>query len=320
MAWKHLFTALSPAGPRAPLTVLIYHRVLREMDPLLPYEPDAREFEARMQWMRRWFNVLPVPEAIRRMRERSLPARALCVTFDDGYADNLDVALPILERHSIPATFFIATGFLDGGRMFNDTVIEAVRRTPLATLDLRDAGLGAFSLGSVAEKRRAINAILPKLKHFEPLRREACVRDIARLSQARLPDDLMLTSEQLRALHNRGGTIGAHTRSHPILARVDAETAKREINEGRADLERIVGDRVDLFAYPNGRPFDDYRAEHVRLVNEAGFTAAFSTSPGAARADSDLLQLPRFTPWDKTPGRFALRLARNLRRSSVGAA
>jgi len=99
MAWKHLFAALSPAGPRAPLTVLIYHRVLREKDPLLPYEPDAREFDARMQWMRRWFNVLSVPEAIHRMRERSLPARALCVTFDDGYADNLDVALPILERH-----------------------------------------------------------------------------------------------------------------------------------------------------------------------------------------------------------------------------
>jgi peptidoglycan/xylan/chitin deacetylase (PgdA/CDA1 family) len=272
-----------------------------------------------MQWVRRWFNVLPVPEAVRRLREKSLPARALCVTFDDGYADNLEIALPILDRHAIPATFFIATGFLDGGRMFNDTVIEAVRRTPLPSLDLRGLDLGTFALDSVTAKQHAINAILPKLKHFEPVRRETCVRDIARVAKARLPDDLMLTSDQLRALHRRGGTIGAHTRSHPILASVDVETAKREIDEGRAELERIVDERVDLFAYPNGKPLDDYRAEHVRLVGDAGFAAAFSTAPGAARADGDFLQLPRFTPWDATPGRFALRLARNLRRSPAGA-
>jgi peptidoglycan/xylan/chitin deacetylase (PgdA/CDA1 family) len=317
MSWKHVFAALSPAGPRARLSVLIYHRVLREKDPLLPYEPDACEFEQRMQWLRRWFNVLPLREAVRRMRDRSLPARALCVTFDDGYADNLEVALPVLRRHEIPATFFIATAFLDGGRMFNDTVIEAIRRTPATSIDLRDLDLGTFALHSIVDRKHAINAILPRLKHLDPTIREAQVSDIARRSKARLPSDLMLTVDQLRTLHIQGGSVGAHTKSHPILASVDAATAKREIDEGRDELERIVGERVELFAYPNGRPGHDYRSEHVQLVHQAGFRAAFSTAPGAARADVDCLQLPRFTPWDSTPAAFALRLARNLRRPSV---
>jgi peptidoglycan/xylan/chitin deacetylase (PgdA/CDA1 family) len=64
------------------------------------------------------------------------------ITFDDGYADNVEVALPILLRYEIAADFFVSTGFLDGGRMWNDTVIEAFRATPLDRVDLGDFGLG----------------------------------------------------------------------------------------------------------------------------------------------------------------------------------
>jgi 2-methylisocitrate lyase-like PEP mutase family enzyme len=72
-----------------------------------------------------------------------------------------------------------------------------------------------------------------------------------------------------------------------------------------------LGRRIDLFAYPNGRPGRDYAPEHAKLVRELGFKAAVSTSWGAARSGHDLYQLPRFTPWDKTPLRFVLRLFRN---------
>ena len=73
-----------------------------------------------------------------RLQQGRLPPRALAITFDDGYADNRTVAAPLLERHGLPCTFFVATGFLDGGRMWNDTLIETVRRAPGQTLDLRD--------------------------------------------------------------------------------------------------------------------------------------------------------------------------------------
>src|SRR5581483_9499448 len=86
------------------------------------------------------FTPLALDEALSRMRSGSLPARALAVTFDDGYADNAVAALPILARYGVPATFFIATDFVGGGRMWNDTVIEAVRALPASVRDLSACG------------------------------------------------------------------------------------------------------------------------------------------------------------------------------------
>src|SRR4026209_38570 len=123
------------------VSILIYHRVIAEPDPLILDEVCASEFDWHMTVLGRWFKVLPLTEAIARLHDGTLPARAACVTFDDGYADNASAALPILLRHGIPATFFLATAFINGGRMWNDTVIETVRRTPGDTLDARAAGL-----------------------------------------------------------------------------------------------------------------------------------------------------------------------------------
>lgn len=298
---------LDLAGPRA-LSVLAYHRVLPRPDPLLPGEPDAAEFEARMRWVRANFNVLPLCAAVQALREDRLPRRALCITFDDGYADNYRIALPILRRLELPATFFVATGFLDGGCMFNDVVIEAVRRAA-ADLQLEDLGLGHHPLGSDGERARAIDRILSSLKYFEPERRHKVAVEVARRAGAAVPTDLMMTSAQVRALHEAGMTVGAHTVNHPILAEVPATQARDEMAQGRARLEQITGAPVRLFAYPNGRPLRDYRREHAELARELGFEAAVSCAWGAARPGDDLFQLPRFTPWDRGHFRFGLRLA-----------
>src|SRR5579872_3493180 len=102
--------------PRRPrLSVLIYHRVLAHGDPLRPTEPTAIEFEARMQWVKAHFNVLPLGAAVTGLKSGRLPDRPLSITFDDGYADNHDLAWPILRRLGLAATFFVATGYLDGG-------------------------------------------------------------------------------------------------------------------------------------------------------------------------------------------------------------
>ena len=99
-----------------------------------------------MRWIRSWFNVLPLALAVERLRQGDLPARALAITFDDGYADNAEVAAPILERLGLPATFFVTTGFLQGGCMWNDRVIEALRNCAADELDLSELGLGTLDL------------------------------------------------------------------------------------------------------------------------------------------------------------------------------
>ena len=106
--------------------------------------------------------------------------------------------------------------------------------------------------------------------------------------------------------------IGGHTVNHPILASVDAGGARAEIADGKQALEAMIGAPVPLFAYPNGKPGADYRAEHVQMVRELGFEGAVSTAWGACKGTPDVFQLPRFSPWDRTPLKFAARMARNL--------
>lgn len=312
-----LLSLLSPAGAPARLSVLILHRVLPEPDPLFPEEIDVRRFDAICCWAKRWFNVLPLDEAVQRRRAGALPARALAISFDDGYADNHDVALPVLQRHGLSATFFVTTGFLDGGRMWNDTVIESMRRTPLAALDLSDLGVGSGPLPTEGPAQRASAALrsIGVVKYLPPAQRAETVAEIARRSRAVLPDALMMSSDKVRALRRSGMLVGAHTVTHPILARLDRVAAQREISLGKQALEDILGERVGLFAYPNGKPGEDYLPHNVEAVRQAGFDAAFTTAWGAARPQTDAFELPRFTPWDTSAVRFGLRMAGNLMRA-----
>lgn len=309
-----LLGLMAPAGPRARLSILIFHRVLAERDPLLDDLPDAAAFEACMRWVRDWFNVIPLAEAVVRLQRGALPARALAITFDDGYADNQQIAAPILRRLDLPATFFVATGFLGGENMWNDRVIEAIRRSQAAELDLSELGIGTVAIGTIAQRRAAIERVLTAIKHVPPAQRRAAVERIEELCAAPSAPRLMMTSEQVAQLAKDGFDVGGHTVTHPILTRLAPGEARAEIADGKSDLEAITCRRVTLFAYPNGVPGRDYTGEHVRLVRECGFTAAVSTAWGVATRQSDPFQLPRFTPWDRARLRFGMRLAQNLTR------
>jgi peptidoglycan/xylan/chitin deacetylase (PgdA/CDA1 family) len=306
------FRHLSPAGEGGQLSILAFHRVLPESDALFPDVPDVRRFAQILAWLKGWFNVLPLDEAVDRLSRGELPERAAAITFDDGYADNYTQALPILRRHGMSATFFVATGFLDGGRMWNDTIIEAIRRSPRESIDLSAIGLPTFPIASLAERRAAIDQCIKALKYRPLAQRAADAELVASAAQAVPPEDLMMTSSQVQALHKSGMQIGAHTVSHPILTRLTADDARKEIAGSRATLEALLDAPVKSFAYPNGKAGDDYSDEHAALVRDVGFAYALSTNPGAAAKGSDLMQLPRFTPWDRTSFRFGARLLANL--------
>lgn len=312
MIVKALTQALSPGGSWGRLSILIFHRVLAEPDPILGWDPGAKEFKQMMGWVRAWFNVLPLEEAVARLNDRSLPPRAAAITFDDGYADNATIAMPILKSHGLPATFFITTGYLDGGRMWNDTIIEAVRHCRMAKLDLSGEDLGVFELASAAAIRQSIDSILARVKYLPPKDRLRVADYIARVAGSPLPSNLMLNSEQVRSMYRAGMSIGAHTVTHPILSRVDPMEAYTEILESKQFLESLLQERVSMFAYPNGKPDVDYRLTDQETVRRLGFTGAVTTAWGVADTRSDPMQLPRFTPWDKTRLRFAGRLLENL--------
>lgn len=310
-----LLTLLSPAGRRARLSTLIFHRVLVEPDALFPHELHARRFDSICSWLARDFNVLPLDRAVRLLKEGRLPARAAAITFDDGYADNESIAMPILQRHGLHATFFIASGFLDGGRMWNDTVIEAVRATRSDSLDLTGLGvqgLGIVSAATVPERSAAIDQIVKTVKYLPPAERLQVVERIARVAAVELSTDLMMRSDQVQSLAAAGMGIGGHTMSHPILAGLAAQEVHAEVDGNRRRLQALAQREITLFAYPNGRPGQDYDESTVAHVRGMKFEAAVSTAWGTSDSTTDLFQLPRFTPWDQTRLRFGLRMARNL--------
>ena len=175
---KSLARVLSPGGRRGRVAILMYHAVLPEPDPLLPGVPDVVEFRTQMEAVRDCFRVIPLAEAAAGVRSGRLPPRAACITFDDGYANNAEVALPVLSSLGITATFFVATGYLDGGRMFNDSVVEIVRRANADFIDTGPLGLGELPMQDGGQRREVIRKILPVLKYLEPDRRNEYVEGL----------------------------------------------------------------------------------------------------------------------------------------------
>lgn len=313
---RSLGGVVAPSGRFASLLVLIYHRVLATPDSLLKDEPDANAFAAQMDLVKDVCSVLPLSEAVDRLDSGTLPARAACVTFDDGYANNRTIAAPILKAREIPATVFVASGYLNGGRMWNDTIIESIRRAR-DHLVLDDIGLGTLSLTEHDSRRKAIDATLGALKYCDPADRVAKAQIIAERVGESLPDDLMMTEQHIRELSQFGMEVGAHTVTHPILDRIPEELARREIAESKSVLQAMTGLPVTLFAYPNGRPGRDYDRSHVSMVREAGYRAAVSTAWGAAGRRTDRYQIPRMLPWHRSPLRFCAQLLRTYRQQGA---
>lgn len=308
---------LSGSGRRARLSTLIFHRVRAESDPTAPRVLHAAQFDQMLRWIGEVFTVLPPDEAVARLAQGDLPPRAMAITFDDGYADNAEVALPILQRHGMKAAFFVATDFLDGGMMWNDRIAHVLRNAPAGALDLSPFGLPSATLGDLASRRKLAGRLIGEVKYRHPEQRLELIESLRVQTEVELPTNVMMTSEQVRSLRAAGMVIGGHTCSHPILASLDATEAEREILDNKARLEAILGESIKVFAYPNGGPGKDYRVEHVRMVAEAGYQGAFTTGWGCSRHGDDLFQIARFTPWDQGHYPFITRLLQNLRRPAT---
>lgn len=311
---KGLLGLLSPAGHSAGLSTLLFHKVPTSADPLAPKELDLAHFEQILDFVAANMNVVPLSEASEALSKGSLPQRAVALTFDDGYAEWIDNVSPALRKRNLPATFFVTTGHLDGAEvLWHERIVAAVRALPSRGIVL-PTGLGGYTDLDLTNCRERLIAQLQERLKYAPLQQR--LHAIEQLeSQACRP--LLLPrgfdASSVRTLHSQGFEIGAHTVHHPILNECTAEQARFEIGACKEVLESIIGGPVHSFAYPNGRPCIDFRAEHVEMVRAAGYRNAVSTGTGIARAATNPFQLPRFTPWGRSEERVTYQLARNMR-------
>jgi peptidoglycan/xylan/chitin deacetylase (PgdA/CDA1 family) len=270
-------------------------------------------------------------EAVAMIRAgKRLPKRATVLTFDDGYASNARIALPILRRYNIPATVFIATDFVHNGVfLWPDRIEYALTRTQAAQLDITigDAEL-SLPLTDEAGRRMALGALCSALKLIP---QESLYEQTERVEKALgcslasepSPADIYqpLTWQEARDMADSGLiTLGAHTHHHRILGRCNLETARMEIEASRRLIEENTGVKVDTFAYPNGKAGDHTPATR-QLLADMGFLCAVTTEEdfNSTGPQTDLLTLRRFgqppSPWHLealTSG--VLTFARGLRR------
>jgi peptidoglycan/xylan/chitin deacetylase (PgdA/CDA1 family) len=295
------------------LSVFLFHKVPGQVDPLMPYDLDLCSFEQLLDSVVSAFNVIPLDEAVAGLLGGNLPLRAACITFDDGYDTWLPGVIPALERRNMHATFYITTGQFEGRPLWHERIANVVRCAPGPLLDIVHPACAPLPVVTQEERSAAVVQLERFLKYFAVEARDELLHRMECAVGTGPEHVTRMSTQDLRTIHNHGFGIGAHTDNHPILVYCDQADAMREIGAVRETLAGYVGGPIRSFAYPNGRPYADFSAQHVEMVKKAGFTSAVTTQRGIGLGGADwVYQIPRFTPWGRNSLSISLQLARNL--------
>jgi CelD/BcsL family acetyltransferase involved in cellulose biosynthesis/peptidoglycan/xylan/chitin deacetylase (PgdA/CDA1 family) len=295
------------------LHILMFHRVNDDHDPFFAGALSRTAFRAQMEYVAKHFPVVSLEE----FSQKGLPENGhkyyVAVTFDDGYRDNFLHAFPVLRELCLPATIFLTTGYIESGELpWYDQVCLAFKLSTRRRLSLVELGGPQSSLANHQERIEALNRTLAWLRRLtEESRAEALAalfHSLRVVSPLTLPN-VMLRWNDIRQMAKNSIDFGAHTITHPVLARLPLERLKEEIGGSKCIIEGKLQMPVHHFSYPFGRPFDiGDRAPEI--VQKSGFATAVTTVWGCNRQGDDPYSLKRFTPWGSDLGAFAIQLDR----------
>ncbi len=315
--------------------IFLYHRIADlPSDPqLLAVSPG--HFAEHLEILKRNTRPMRLQGLQDTLADRKNRGCGAVVTFDDGYADNLYNAKPLLDQHDVPATVFVTTGYVGARREFWQDELEKIFLQPRQLpekLRLNISGKAyEWNLGRAAdydqnarhrdwnvshadnptprhELYRRLIEILQPLPNGTPQEILTHLLAWAGLETTSRPTHRTLSLEEVARLAESGLVeVGAHTANHPVLASLTMASQQAEISASKARLEAILGRRVTSFAYPYGQR-SDFTVETVAAVRQAGFECACANFPGTVRSNSDLWQLPRFLVRDWNGEQFAGRL------------
>lgn len=305
-AFRSFVSLLETADSQKPgfLRVLTYHRVDEPssrpwLDPGL-ISATPRDFEEQMRFLHDHYNILTASDVIAAFKSRNpkdLPARSVLVTFDDGYYDFEEQAWPVLKRYNIPAVLFVPTAYPDHPEQtfWWDDLYHALQNTTRKD-DLK-THLGVFSLSDVTSRNQTYQQLknyIKTLKHPEAL---AVVRELCREMSVSPAHNSIMSWDLLRKLSQDGLTLGAHTRTHPLVNRISLTEAREEAMGSLHDLQREISSVLPIFAYPSGEFSDDV----ARMLKEEGFVLAFTTMRGINKLDdADAFRIRRINVGGRT--------------------
>jgi peptidoglycan/xylan/chitin deacetylase (PgdA/CDA1 family) len=276
------------------LPVLTFHRVLAA-GPDYAFDDgvvdtDPLSFERQLAVIREHFSPVTLADVRSFLdADRPLPRNPVMITFDDGYLDNLHVALPLLRRHRVPATFFIATDYVTHRRVFWwDRIAHVVKSSRARTIALDYPWPVVLDVSSGASRAVTIRSLLRTVKRTVGLDLERFLDEVTRAAgvawsaqrERRLADELLMSWDQIRTLEREGMAVQSHTRTHRILQTLTPESLVDELAGSRDDLERELGHRIDTISYPAGHVIGDRDDLRAALL-AAGYTLGFTNTTGA---------------------------------------
>lgn len=320
--------------------VLVYHRVTDLVSDPWSLSVSPRRFEQHLQVLESRFHPLSLTDLTHALRTGSVPPLSVVVTFDDGYADNLHYAKPLLERYHIPGTVFVTTGSLGQDREFwwdeLDKLLLQPSQLPEALRLRLDGKAYEWHLGDATHyelqdalrhrrwraweepptpRHRMYSTLWELLQRSSDAERRAVLHELvswAGVDPGARSTHRSLTVDELRDLaQGHLVDVGAHTVSHRVLATLPTTEQKDEIYKSKLFLEQTLERPVTTFAYPYGKP-SDYTGETKAIVEHLGFTAACANVPGLVRSGSDCYQIPRVHAHDWDGEEFVGRVAREF--------
>ncbi len=297
------------------IAVLTYHRVAEAQwgslfdDGVIDTSP--ADLDAQLAFVKKHFDLVTLDELLEFQRGKSsgrgaLPRNPALITFDDGYRDNHDLALPILKRHGVKAVFFLATSYIDERRIFWwDRINYVIKSSKRSRIELTYPGPLALDLdGSEVARSRAILAALRIVKHSYALDlprflahlEEAAGVLLSREDERRFADELLMTWDQARRLLAEGMSVQSHTVTHRVVQTLPPALLADELRRSKSKLEAELGATVRALAYPVGITLRF--APHVRrAVQDAGYELAFTNGNGVNhRLRFDPLAITRLSP------------------------
>ncbi len=275
---------------------LNYHRIGHGSNSVLDRElwsASEEQFDQQLDFLKKNCDVISPDDIDDARRDRR--GLHVLITFDDGYADNYELAFPTLKRHAVPATFFIATGYIDNPRLpWWDEISALIRQTPHASLNLPDWLPDPLVIRPDC-RRTAIRTLLNVYKKLPADQAAALLARLREVSAApAYPDSgkLWMTWDMIRQMAADGMTIGGHSVNHVILSSVSPEAQWQEISGCARRIEEELGVPMRYFAYPVGGRLT-FNADTQECLERLGVRYAFSYYGGFAMEGSSRFDMRR---------------------------